>query len=104
MAPAQLGDTVNTASAGSATQPTPPDTIPSGENPVLKSTTPRNLCKIDWSKKNIDGSNADFAAYWKSLKGTPEEQLFINKSKSLSAASLKPGRATRKTSGIKQQH
>lgn len=34
----------------------------------------RSLCKIEWSK-NVGGSNSEFTAYWKSLKGTEEEKV-----------------------------
>ncbi|KIJ90924.1 hypothetical protein K443DRAFT_14834 [Laccaria amethystina LaAM-08-1] len=43
------------------------------------SKTPRSLCKIEWCK-NVGGSNSEFVAYWKSLKGMEEEKRFIDAS------------------------
>ncbi|KIM36422.1 hypothetical protein M413DRAFT_31660 [Hebeloma cylindrosporum] len=48
--------------------------------------TPRNLCKREWCVKYPEGSNAEFAVYWTSLKGTEEEARFLRKARETKAA------------------
>ncbi|KAJ3847782.1 hypothetical protein EV368DRAFT_87338 [Lentinula lateritia] len=41
-----------------------------------KSTSPRNLCAIDWVKTNKGGSTAEFAAHWNKIEKTLEAEPY----------------------------
>ncbi|KAJ3885332.1 hypothetical protein GG344DRAFT_82826 [Lentinula edodes] len=48
----------------------------SGSMKPGKSTSPRNLCAIDWVKVNEGGSTAEFAAHWNKIEKTLEAEPY----------------------------
>ncbi|KAJ3756995.1 hypothetical protein EV360DRAFT_71506 [Lentinula raphanica] len=51
-----------------------------------KSSTPRNLCAIQWCTKNPGGLSTEFAAYWISIQDTPDAEPFKHASREADAA------------------
>ncbi|KAJ4474612.1 hypothetical protein C8J55DRAFT_562422 [Lentinula edodes] len=48
----------------------------SGCSHGMTSTSPRNLCAIDWVKVNKGGSTAEFAAHWNKIEKTLEAEPY----------------------------
>ncbi|KAG2107570.1 hypothetical protein BD769DRAFT_1779458 [Suillus cothurnatus] len=70
-------ETSVSSSTGAIVQPSKKKRTPTNPNNIFKpssdSTTPRNLCGIEWQAEHKTGTIAEFAAHWNSLTAKQKE-------------------------------
>ncbi|KIY46008.1 hypothetical protein FISHEDRAFT_75855 [Fistulina hepatica ATCC 64428] len=68
-----------------------------------KSSTPRNLCAIDWCKQHPNGTVTEYAEYWESIKSTDEAQKYVAASKNARNAKQPQHHDTRRADARAQE-